>query len=78
MLGDERLASAPVVDVSGEEARIATDPDDHEARFAIANARLAAGDRDTAAEHLLEIIGRDPAWNDGAAKSTISTVEHQC
>ena len=65
------LASAPVADVSGEEARIAADPDDHDARFAIANARLAAGDRDAAAEHLLEIIGRDPAWNEGAAKARL-------
>ncbi|MCY7281050.1 MAG: tetratricopeptide repeat protein [Sphingomonas bacterium] len=65
------LASAPVVDVSAEQARIATDPDDHEARFAIANAKGAAGDRDAAAEDLLEIIGRDPAWNEGAAKARL-------
>ena len=65
------LASAPVVDVSGEEARVAANPDDHDARFAIANAKVAAGDRDAAAEDLLEIIGRDPAWNEGAAKARL-------
>ena len=65
------LASAPVVDVSGEEARIAANPDDHDARFAIANARLAAGDRDSAAEELLEIIGRDASWNEGGAKARL-------
>ena len=65
------LASAPVADVSLEQARIAANPDDHDARFAIANARLAAGDRDAAAEELLAIIGRDPAWNDGAAKARL-------
>ena len=65
------LASAPVVDVSAEQARIATDPDDHEARFAIANAKVAAGNRDAAAEDLLEIIGRDPAWNEGVAKARL-------
>ena len=65
------LASAPVVDVSAEQARIATDPDDHEARFEIANAKVAAGDRDAAAEDLLEIIGRDPAWNEGVAKARL-------
>ena len=65
------LACAPVVDVSAEQARIATDPDDHEARFAIANAKVAAGDRDAAAEDLLEIIGRDPAWNEGVAKARL-------
>ena len=65
------LASAPVADVSLEKARIAANPDDHDARFAIANARLAAGDRDGAAEELLEIIGRDAAWNEGAAKARL-------
>ena len=65
------LASAPAVDVAAEEARIVANPDDHEARFAIANARLAAGDRDAAAEQLLELIGRDPAWNEGAAKARL-------
>ena len=65
------LASAPAVDVSAEEARLAANADDHEARFAIANARLGAGDRDSAAEQLLEIIGRDPAWNEGAAKARL-------
>ena len=65
------LASAPVVDVSAEQARIAIDPDDHEARFAIANAKLASGDRDSAAEELLTIIGSDAAWNEGAARSRL-------
>ena len=65
------LVSAPVVDVSAEEARLAADPDDHAARFAIANARLSGGDRDSAAEELLTIIGRDAAWNDGAAKARL-------
>ena len=65
------VASAPVADVSAEQARIGADPDDHEARFAIANAMMASGDRDKAAEELLEIIGRDPAWNEGAAKARL-------
>jgi len=63
------VAAAPVADVSAEEARLAGDPDDHEARFAIANARMAAGDRDAAADALLEIIGRDRDWNEGAART---------
>ena len=37
------LVSAPAVDVGAEEARLAADPDDHEARFAIANAKVAGG-----------------------------------
>lgn len=63
------IAAAPVADVAAEEARIAANPDDHAARLAIANARLAAGDRDSAADELLEIIGRDRDWNEGAARA---------
>ena len=62
------VAAAPAADVSAEEARLATNPDDHEARFAIAQARMAAGDRDAAADALLEIIERAKDWNDGAAR----------
>ena len=69
--GSMEVASTPVADVSAEKARIAADPDDHEARFAIANAQMASGDRDSAAEELLTIIGRDPTWNDGAAKTRL-------
>jgi putative thioredoxin len=62
------VAAAPVADVSAEEARLKANPDDHEARFAIANARMAAGDRDAAADALLEIVARDKDWNEGAAR----------
>jgi putative thioredoxin len=58
-------------DVSAEETRLAANPDDHEARFAIANARMAAGDRDAAADALLEIIAWDREWNDGAARARL-------
>ena len=63
------VAAAPVADVSAEEARLAADPDDHDARFAIAQAKIAAGDRDGAADALLEIIARDREWNEGAART---------
>jgi putative thioredoxin len=63
------VAAAPIADVSAEEARLAANPDDHEARFAIAQARMAAGDRDGAADALLEIIARDREWNEGAART---------
>jgi putative thioredoxin len=62
------LAAVPAVDLSAEQARLAANPDDHEARFAIAQAALAAGDRDAAADGLLEIVSRDREWNDGAAR----------
>ena len=63
------VAEAPTADVSAEEARLQADPNDHEARFAVAQARMAAGDRDGAANELLEIIARDRDWNEGAARS---------
>ena len=63
------VAAVPVVDVSAEVARLAADPDDHAARFAIAQAEMAAGDRDAAADALLEIVARDRNWDDGAART---------
>ena len=65
------LASAPAVDTAADEARLAADPDDHEARFAIANAAMAGGDRDRAADELLEIVARDSSWNEGAARARL-------
>ena len=62
------LASAPKADTGPLEARLASNPDDHEARFELAGAHMAAGYRDTAADALLEIIQRDRDWNDGAAR----------
>jgi putative thioredoxin len=62
------VASAPAVDTAGLEARLAANPDDHEARFELASAQMAAGDRDAAADALLDLIRRDREWNDGAAR----------
>jgi len=65
------VAEAPAIDVSAEEERLKANPDDHEARFAIAQALLGAGDRDGAADALLEIIARDREWSDGAARARL-------
>jgi len=70
-LAMSEIAAAPAADVSAEEARLAANPDDHEARFAIAQARMAANDRDSAADALLEVIARDREWNDGAARTRL-------
>ncbi len=48
--------------------RVATDPADFQARYDLATALNAVGERATAADHLLEIIRRDRAWKDDAAK----------
>ncbi len=63
--------AAPGVDTSQFERRIDADPDDHEARFELAGALMAAGDRDSAADQLLESIGRDRDWNEGAARKRL-------
>ena len=65
------LATAGAADTSAAEARLAANPDDHEARMEIANAAIAAGDRDRGANELLEIIARDRDWCDGAARTQL-------
>ena len=61
----------PVADLSGIEAKVAANPDDHDARFELAGGLMANGDRDRAAEELLEIVRRDREWNEGAAKAQL-------
>jgi putative thioredoxin len=62
------LAATPKVDTAPLEQRLAANPDDHEARFELAGAKMAEGDREAAADELLEIVRRDREWNDGAAR----------
>lgn len=64
----------PVADLSAVEAKVAADPDDHAARFELAGGLMANGDRDGAADALLEIVRRDREWNDGAARAQLLTV----
>jgi putative thioredoxin len=52
-------------------AAAAERPADMEAQFAFAQAAFAAGARDEAAETLLEMIRREPEWNEGAAKAKL-------
>jgi putative thioredoxin len=63
--------AAPTGDTAELEARIAKDPDDHEARIDLAGALMAGGDRDRAADQLLESIARDREWNEGAARKRL-------
>jgi len=50
------------------QARLAADPADHQARYDLATALNAAGEREQAADALLEIIRRNRGWNDEAAR----------
>ncbi|MBB5372507.1 tetratricopeptide repeat protein [Acidocella aromatica] len=54
--------------MAGLSQRIAVDPDDHEARYELASALNASGARAEAAAALLEIVQRDRAWNEDAAR----------
>jgi putative thioredoxin len=64
----------PVADLSGMIAEVDASPEDHGKRFELANGLMAAGDRDGAADHLLEIIRADRDWNEGAAKAQLLKV----
>lgn len=64
----EVATAAPAADTGEYERRLAANPDDHEARLALAEAKMAGGERDAAADALLEIVQRDREWNDGAAR----------
>jgi putative thioredoxin len=53
------------------EARLAQDPNDHEARLELANAQFAGGDQAAAIDHLLKIIRADREWNEQAARKQL-------
>ena len=64
--------SAPAVDdLAPLEAAVSAKPDDLQARYDLANARMAAGDRDAAADGFLHIVGVDKDWNEGAARQQL-------
>jgi putative thioredoxin len=64
----------PVEDLAGMAARVAADPDDHDAAYELAGGYMAIGDRDAAADVLLASIQRDRAWKDGAARQRLLTL----
>lgn len=51
--------------------KLAADPADHAARFALAGAYAGAKRYREALDELLEIVARDKEWNDGAARKQI-------
>ena len=63
--------TGPVGDDAALRARLAANPDDHAARFELADSLLAGGDRDGAATALLDIVAADPEWNERAARTRL-------
>lgn len=67
------IAAAAVAPDELEALKIAAEaqPEDHAKRLELANALMAAGERDAAADSLLHIIATDREWNEGAAKARL-------
>lgn len=68
---DLAQAAKPIDNLAELQQRIASNPDDHAARFELAGGLMAQGDNDGAADALLEIIRRDRDWNDAAARGQL-------
>lgn len=55
-------------------AKLAADPNDHQARYDLALALDAQGNRDGAIETLLDAVRRDRKWNEEAARKHLVTL----
>jgi putative thioredoxin len=53
------------------EQAIAENPADHQARFDLAVLLAALGDREAAVDHLIDLMRRNRAWNDDAARKQL-------
>ena len=63
--------AADLGDIGELESKVESDPNDHQSRFDLAIALSAAGRREEAADHLLEIMRRDRKWNDDGARTQL-------
>jgi len=67
-LAEQAKSVGPVDDL---QAKVAADPADHQARYDLAVALNANGQREAAADHLIEIVKRDRKWNEDAARKQL-------
>ena len=58
-------------DLAKNRAALEANPNDHQARYDLALALMASGDREGAVDELLEIFRRDRDWNEEAAKTQL-------
>jgi putative thioredoxin len=63
--------AGPVAELT---ATVEAEPDNHQARFDLAQALYAKGDAEGAVAHLLELFRKDRDWNDAAAKTQLFTI----
>ena len=52
-------------------ARLADNPDDHEARLELATGLFGSGEREAAIDELLTLFKRDREWNEQAARKQL-------
>jgi putative thioredoxin len=67
-LAEQAQAVGPVTEL---EQKVAANPLDHQARFDLATALNAQGNRTEATNQLLEIVKRDRKWNDDGARKQL-------
>ena len=67
-LARQAQSAGPVAEL---QSKVDADENDHQSRFDLSAAMLAAGDTDGAVDQLLELFKRDREWNDGAAKTQL-------
>ncbi|MEJ2035993.1 MAG: thioredoxin [Maritimibacter sp.] len=70
-LARQAESAGPVDDLRSQ---VEATPDNHQARYELAQALHAAGDVQGAVDELLELFKRDREWNDGAAKTQLFTI----
>lgn len=70
-LAKQAADAGPVAELT---AAVEADPDNHQARFDLAQALHANGDVEEAVAQLLELFRRDREWNEGAAKTQLFTI----
>jgi putative thioredoxin len=70
-LAKQAADAGPVAELT---AAVEADPENHQARFDLAQALHANGDAEGAVDQLLELCRRDREWNDGAAKAQLFTI----
>ncbi len=70
-LARQAADAGPVTELK---ASVEADPDDHQARYDLAQALYAGGQTQEAVDELLELFRRDREWNDAAAKQQLFTI----
>ena len=70
-LAKQALDAGPISDLA---KLVEKNPDDHEARFKLAQALHGSGQVEDAVDQLLELFKRDKEWNDEAAKSQLFVI----